>query len=57
MYLAGGLGPENVAEAIQAVGPAGVDLCNGVRTDGRLDPGKLAAFFRAVYASSTEVHS
>ena len=56
VYLAGGLRPANVAEAIQTVRPAGVDLCGGVRTDGRLDPDKLAGFFRAVYASSKEVH-
>ncbi len=56
VYLAGGLGPANVAEAIQTVRPAGVDLCSGVRTDGRIDPDKLAGFFRAVYASGTEVH-
>ena len=55
VYLAGGLGPANVAEAIQAVRPSGVDLCSGVRTGGRLDPNKLAAFFHAIYASSTEV--
>ena len=57
VYLAGGLGPGNVAEAIEAVRPAGVDLCNGVRTDGSLDPKKLAAFFEGVYASNPEVHS
>ncbi len=45
IYLAGGLKPENVREAIRQVGPFGVDICNGVRTDGRLDESKLAAFF------------
>ena len=48
IYLAGGLRPENVADAIQQVGPFGVDLCSGVRTDGRLDPAKLARFLAAV---------
>jgi phosphoribosylanthranilate isomerase len=48
IYLAGGLRPENVAEAIERVGPFGVDLCSGVRTDGRLDPEKLGRFFAAV---------
>lgn len=50
LYLAGGLRPENVAEAIRAVGPFGLDLCGGVRTDGRLDQARLAAFFAAVAA-------
>src|SRR5262245_28718747 len=48
IYLAGGLRPENVAAAIEEVGPFAVDLCSGVRTDGRLDPAKLADFFAAV---------
>jgi phosphoribosylanthranilate isomerase len=47
LFLAGGLRAENVHEAIETVGPWGVDVCSGVRTDGRLDPHKLAAFFAA----------
>jgi len=47
LYLAGGLTPANVGEAIGGVGPFGLDVCSGVRTDGRLDPGKLAAFMAA----------
>jgi len=50
LYLAGGLRPDNVAEAIATVEPFGLDICNGVRTDGRLDPAKLEAFFRSVRA-------
>ena len=45
VFLAGGLKPENVAQAIQEVGPFGLDLCSGVRTNGKLDPEKLRAFF------------
>lgn len=48
VFLAGGLNPENVAAAIRQVRPYGVDICSGVRTEGRLDPVKLAAFMRAV---------
>ena len=48
VYLAGGLDADNVAEAIRRVRPFAVDLCTGVRTDGRLDAGKLGAFFAAV---------
>jgi phosphoribosylanthranilate isomerase len=47
-FLAGGLTPENVADAIRTVRPFGVDLCTGLRTEGRLDERKLAAFMRAV---------
>jgi phosphoribosylanthranilate isomerase len=50
VFLAGGLTPENVAEALEHVQPFAVDVCNGVRTDGRLDERKLAAFFKAVSA-------
>jgi phosphoribosylanthranilate isomerase len=50
VFLAGGLTSENVSEAIEEVGPFGLDLCSGVRTDGRLDPRKLDAFFSAVEA-------
>ena len=48
LFLAGGLNPDNVREAIDAVQPFGVDICSGVRTDGKLDEKKLDAFFRAV---------
>jgi phosphoribosylanthranilate isomerase len=47
VFLAGGLRPHNVQEAIETVQPFGLDLCSGVRTDGRLDPVKLAHFFEA----------
>lgn len=50
VFLAGGLTPDNVSSALQAVRPYGVDLCSGVRTDGQLDEKKLAAFMRAVNA-------
>ncbi len=48
VFLAGGLTPENVVEALRQVQPFGVDVCNGVRTNGELDERKLAAFFKAV---------
>lgn len=47
VWLAGGLLPENVAEAVAQVGPAGVDVCSGLRPNGLLDPDRLAAFVRA----------
>ncbi len=48
VYLAGGLTPENVIEAIETVRPFGVDLCSGVRTNGRLDESKLNRFIDSV---------
>lgn len=48
VYLAGGLNPENIRNAIEKVGPFGVDLCNGVRTNGKLDRGKLERFMENV---------
>ena len=44
VFLAGGLNPGNVRKAIDQVNPYAVDVCSGVRTDGRLDEKKLAAF-------------
>lgn len=48
VFLAGGLGPHNVADAIRAVRPYGLDLCTGLRTRGRLDEVKLADFMARV---------
>ena len=48
VFLAGGLKPGNVAEACRQVRPFGVDLCTGVRRDGRLDEERLGAFFGAL---------
>jgi phosphoribosylanthranilate isomerase len=48
VYLAGGLNPANVAEAIETVEPFGVDVCSGLRTDGRLEEKKVEAFMIAV---------
>lgn len=48
LFLAGGLNPENVAAALAAVEPFGIDVCSGVRSEGKLDPGKLERFFAAL---------
>jgi len=45
LFLAGGLNPANVAAAIREVQPFGIDVCSGLRTEGRLDPEKLNSFF------------
>ncbi len=48
VFLAGGLNADNVREAIDTVQPFGLDLCSGVRTDGKLDLRKLELFFNGV---------
>ncbi len=45
LFLAGGLKPENVCEAVEEVGAFGLDICTGVRSHGRLDERKLLALF------------
>ena len=51
VFLAGGLRSNNVADAVRTVGPFGVDVCTGVRTNGELDEVKLRAFFAAVHGA------
>lgn len=48
VFLAGGLDPSNVSDAIRDVRPFGVDVCSGVRTAGRLDPTKVRGFMEGV---------
>ena len=47
-FLAGGLNPQNVAEAIQRLHPYAVDVSSGIETDGSKDREKIAAFVTAV---------
>jgi len=51
IFLAGGLKPDNVVEAVRQVGPFAVDICSGVRTEGRLDEVKLSEFFSRIVAT------
>ena len=45
VFLAGGLNPKNIQAAINTVKPFGVDICSGIRTNGKLDHTKLNDFF------------
>jgi len=45
--LSGGLGPDNVGEAVEALRPYAVDVSSKVETDGVKDPAKVAAFVAA----------
>jgi phosphoribosylanthranilate isomerase len=48
LFLAGGLKADNVADAVAQVAPHGLDVCSGVRSEGRLDAAKLRGFFSAL---------
>lgn len=48
VYLAGGLNPSNAADAIRSVEPFALDVCSGLRTDGKLDAAKARAFMTQV---------
>lgn len=54
VFLAGGLRASNVAEAVAIVNPFGLDLCTGVRREGKLCTEKLRAFMHAVQSAAMQ---
>jgi phosphoribosylanthranilate isomerase len=49
IFLAGGLKPENVVDAIRAAKPYAIDVCSGVEArPGKKDPARLKALMNAV---------
>ena len=52
VFLAGGLNPDNVREAIEKVRPFGVDVCSGLRKNGGLEEDLLYDFVSAVRKES-----
>jgi phosphoribosylanthranilate isomerase len=57
VFLAGGIRPENIGEAVRAVRPFGIDLCSGVRVNGRLDAGKLARLAAQLREADEHLHA
>jgi len=55
IFVAGGLTPENIADAIRIVRPYAVDVCSGVEArPGRKDPARIVALMGAVKAAGTK---
>ena len=47
-FLAGGLTPENAADAVSALHPYALDVSSGIETDGKKDPAKMKAFIETI---------
>jgi phosphoribosylanthranilate isomerase len=56
VFLAGGIGPDNVRQAIEALHPYGIDLCSGVEASrGEKDPEKIEALVGSIRAASERI--
>lgn len=57
LFLAGGIGPHNIAEAVRIVRPYGIDLCSGVEASrGRRDPEKVARLLQNFRGAVSRYH-
>jgi phosphoribosylanthranilate isomerase len=53
VYLAGGINANNVLNASKEVEPFGIDLCSGVRENGKLSEQRLKEFFAVLHNSNS----
>ncbi|MDD3251947.1 MAG: phosphoribosylanthranilate isomerase [Lachnospiraceae bacterium] len=53
-FLAGGMNPDNAADAIQRFAPFGIDVSSGVETGGKKDPQKIEKMIRNVRGAQKE---
>ncbi|RKY92592.1 MAG: phosphoribosylanthranilate isomerase [Ignavibacteriae bacterium] len=49
VYLAGGINVSNVLDAVKELEPFGIDLCSGVRENGKLNENRLEEFFSVLH--------
>ncbi len=57
IFLAGGLNPENIAQAIEEVKPFGIDLSSGLEAKkGKKDPEKMAKLFQVLRGVTTPLN-
>jgi phosphoribosylanthranilate isomerase len=57
VFLAGGIGPDNIVAGLQAVRPDGVDLCSGVEAEkGKKDAEKVRALIENFRAGVSEFY-
>ena len=56
IFLAGGIGPDNVADAVRSVEPFGIDLCSGVEARrGKRDPEKVEKLLHRFREAAAEI--